>query len=76
MEAVSPILYLKGRKNAVEAEGMARAHLKDAAALCDCLSELEERVGVKGFLYGCLTHFVANEIQNISQMIVQLGPDS
>lgn len=37
----SPVLLMKARKNAVEVDGMKRAHIKDAVALCDFLAYLE-----------------------------------
>ncbi|XP_047495014.1 xaa-Pro aminopeptidase 1-like [Penaeus chinensis] len=43
-QAVSPILFMKGRKNEVENQGMTNAHLKDAVALCDFLALLENEV--------------------------------
>lgn len=44
VEHVSPIVFMRAKKNDVEREGMRRAHIKDAAAMCDTLSYLEERV--------------------------------
>lgn len=43
-QAASPILFMKGRKNEVEVQGMTNAHLKDAVALCDFLALLENEV--------------------------------
>lgn len=40
----SPIIYMRAEKNEVEREGMRRAHVRDAVALLDTLSYLEERV--------------------------------
>ncbi|XP_046656109.1 xaa-Pro aminopeptidase 1-like isoform X1 [Daphnia pulicaria] len=40
----SPLILLKATKNAVEVEGMRNAHLKDAVALCDFISLLQEQV--------------------------------
>ncbi|XP_069163625.1 uncharacterized protein [Procambarus clarkii] len=40
----SPVLLMKARKNAVEVDGMKRAHIKDAVALCDFLAYLEHEV--------------------------------
>ena len=42
--APSPIILLKAQKNLVEVEGMKSAHLRDAVALCDFLSLLQEEV--------------------------------
>ncbi|CAO1403440.1 unnamed protein product [Diamesa hyperborea] len=43
LERVSPIVYMRAKKNPTEREGMRRAHIKDAVAMCDTLSYLEER---------------------------------
>ncbi|KAK3932490.1 Xaa-Pro aminopeptidase 2 [Frankliniella fusca] len=40
----SPVLYMKATKNAVEAMGMKRAHVKDAVALIEMLTILSEEV--------------------------------
>ncbi|EFX71626.1 hypothetical protein DAPPUDRAFT_59926 [Daphnia pulex] len=40
----SPLILLKATKNAVEVEGMRNAHLKDAVALCDFISLIQEQV--------------------------------
>lgn len=45
VERVSPIIYMRAQKNEVERTGMLHAHIRDAAALCDIFSYLEERVG-------------------------------
>lgn len=42
----SPIIYLKSVKNAVEIEGMKRAHVKDGAAMCDFFAYIEAQVSV------------------------------
>lgn len=44
LDRTSPIVYLRAQKNDVEREGMQRAHIRDAVALCDTFSYLEERV--------------------------------
>ena len=44
MLLVSPVVYLKARKNPTEVKGMKRAHIKDAVALCDFLAKLETEV--------------------------------
>ena len=41
---VSPALTYKARKNEVERRGMVNAHIKDAVALIDFLSFMEEEV--------------------------------
>jgi Xaa-Pro aminopeptidase len=38
------LILLKATKNAVEVEGMRNAHMKDAVALCDFISHLQEQV--------------------------------
>lgn len=43
-EHTSPIVFMRAQKNDVEREGMRRAHLRDAVAMCDTFSYLEERV--------------------------------
>ncbi|XP_059350232.1 xaa-Pro aminopeptidase ApepP-like isoform X2 [Daphnia carinata] len=40
----SPLILLKAKKNAIEVEGMKNAHMKDAVALCDFLSLLEQQI--------------------------------
>uniref|UniRef100_A0A0N8B2S8 Putative Xaa-Pro aminopeptidase n=1 Tax=Daphnia magna TaxID=35525 RepID=A0A0N8B2S8_9CRUS len=40
----SPLILLKATKNAIEVEGMKNAHMKDAVALCDFLSLLQEQI--------------------------------
>jgi len=42
--APSPLILMKAEKNAVEVEGMKNAHLRDAVALCDFLSLLQEEI--------------------------------
>jgi Xaa-Pro aminopeptidase len=38
------LILLKATKNAVAVEGMRNAHMKDAVALCDFISHLQEQV--------------------------------
>lgn len=40
----SPIIYMRAQKNEVERNGMRAAHVRDAVAMIDTLSYLEERV--------------------------------
>lgn len=40
---VSPIIYMRAQKNEVERAGMFTAHVRDAAAMCDVFSYLEEQ---------------------------------
>lgn len=44
LERASPIITMRAEKNEVEREGMRRAHVKDAVAMCEAFSYLEERV--------------------------------
>lgn len=44
LEEISPISLMRSVKNEAELTGMARAHVKDAVALCETLSYVEERV--------------------------------
>lgn len=41
---VSPVLMMKAQKNEIEARGMRKAHIRDAVALIDFLSLLDEEV--------------------------------
>lgn len=41
---LSPIQIMKAVKNEVEIEGMKRAHVKDAVALCEYFAWLEDSV--------------------------------
>lgn len=41
---VSPILYMKARKNEAERVGMHRANVIDGAAMCETLSYIEQLV--------------------------------
>ncbi|XP_016961280.1 xaa-Pro aminopeptidase 2 [Drosophila biarmipes] len=40
---ISPIIFMRAQKNFVEQEGMRRAHIRDGAAICEALSNLETR---------------------------------
>jgi len=40
----SPVLMMKAKKNSVEVAGMKNAHLKDAVAVCDFFSQLDQEV--------------------------------
>lgn len=40
----SPIMIMKSEKNPTEKDGMRRAHIRDAAAFCDFMAYLEEKV--------------------------------
>jgi Xaa-Pro aminopeptidase len=43
-EQISPIVYMRAEKNMIEREGMRRAHVKDAVAMCDTFTYLDDRV--------------------------------
>uniref|UniRef100_A0A336MES5 CSON010922 protein n=1 Tax=Culicoides sonorensis TaxID=179676 RepID=A0A336MES5_CULSO len=43
VEKVSPVIYMRAQKNEVEKEGMRRAHIRDAAAMCEVFAYLEQR---------------------------------
>ena len=40
---------MRAQKNHVEREGMRKAHIRDAVAMCDTFSYLEERVSQREF---------------------------
>ncbi|KAK2586968.1 hypothetical protein KPH14_010942 [Odynerus spinipes] len=40
----SPIIDLRAVKNKIEAEGMRKAHIRDAVAMCDFLAYMEEQI--------------------------------
>lgn len=61
-EKASPIIFMKAQKNAVEREGMQRAHVLDGAAMCEALSLLESRVNL------LLTCNLSHEMQNIHSL--------
>jgi Xaa-Pro aminopeptidase len=42
----SPIIFMKARKNHIEIDGMRRAHIRDAVAVCDFLAHLEDAVSL------------------------------
>lgn len=47
VDKVSPVIYMRAQKNDVEKEGMRRAHVRDAAAMCDAFAYLEQKVSNK-----------------------------
>lgn len=51
LERTSPIVYMRAQKNEVEREGMRNAHVRDAVAMCDTFSYLEERVSWHSTLF-------------------------
>jgi hypothetical protein len=50
----SPIIFMKARKNQIERDGMRRAHIRDAVALCDFLAHFEEWVSTTFTLICCI----------------------
>ncbi|XP_017103764.2 uncharacterized protein [Drosophila bipectinata] len=40
---ISPIIFMRAQKNFVEQAGMRRAHVRDGAAICESLSNMEAR---------------------------------
>ncbi|XP_058987893.1 xaa-Pro aminopeptidase 2-like [Musca domestica] len=42
-EHMSPIIMMRAQKNSVEQEGMRMAHIRDGAAICEAMSNLETR---------------------------------
>lgn len=45
-EQISPIVIMRAQKNLKERENMHRAHVRDAVAMCETFSYLEERVSL------------------------------
>ncbi|EDW83651.1 uncharacterized protein Dwil_GK13723 [Drosophila willistoni] len=43
VEHISPIIFMRAQKNSDEQAGMRRAHVKDGAAICEAMSNLETR---------------------------------
>ncbi|PSN45701.1 Xaa-Pro aminopeptidase 1 [Blattella germanica] len=42
----SPIIFMKAKKNPIEAEGMRKSHIRDAVALCDFYAHFEESIAM------------------------------
>lgn len=42
-EKVSPIIHMKAQKNDVERDGMKKAHIRDGAAICEAMCNIEQR---------------------------------
>ncbi|KAH8278826.1 hypothetical protein KR018_010057 [Drosophila ironensis] len=40
---ISPIIFMRAQKNSVEQAGMRRAHVRDGAAICEAMSNMETR---------------------------------
>ncbi|XP_076251360.1 xaa-Pro aminopeptidase ApepP-like isoform X1 [Rhynchophorus ferrugineus] len=80
----SPIIYLKAVKNPVEIEGMRRAHIKDAAALCDFFSYIDKqmstgRIFSEAEMADILDQFRYEQNQSLGnsfRTIVGFGPNS
>ncbi|XP_055375042.1 xaa-Pro aminopeptidase 2 isoform X2 [Condylostylus longicornis] len=47
VERISPVIFMKAEKNAIEREQMRIAHIRDGAAMCEAMSMLEERFAVE-----------------------------
>lgn len=43
VEHISPIIFMRAQKNSEEQEGMRKAHVRDGAAICEAMSNLESR---------------------------------
>ncbi|EDW58690.2 xaa-Pro aminopeptidase ApepP [Drosophila virilis] len=43
VEHISPIIFMRAQKNSEEQEGMRMAHIRDGAAICEAMSNLETR---------------------------------
>lgn len=50
-EHISPIIMMRAQKNSVEQKGMRTAHIRDGAALCEAMSNLESRVSFEYLRY-------------------------
>ncbi|XP_017041184.1 xaa-Pro aminopeptidase 2 [Drosophila ficusphila] len=44
---ISPIIFMRAQKNSDEQEGMRRAHIRDGAAICTAMSNMENRFGTE-----------------------------
>jgi hypothetical protein len=77
--SVSPVLLMKDRKSGIEAQGMQNSHIRDAVALCQFLSMLEEGVSYNKFnsLNTCIitynkSHVNVLELQYISKKLIEM----
>ncbi|KAL7726902.1 hypothetical protein ACLKA6_019122 [Drosophila palustris] len=43
VEHISPIIFMRAQKNSYEQEGMRKAHIRDGAAICEAMCNLETR---------------------------------
>ena len=44
MAKASPVIHLRAEKNEIEAQGMRNSHIRDAIAMCDFISYIEEQM--------------------------------
>ncbi|KDR18194.1 Xaa-Pro aminopeptidase 2 [Zootermopsis nevadensis] len=70
--SVSPVLLMKDRKSDIEAKGMQNAHIRDAVALCQFLSILEEGVAA-GEIWDELSAVSTLQLLRTAQSL-SLGP--
>lgn len=57
LSRVSPVIFMKAKKNEVEREGMHKAHIIDGAAMCETLSYLEQLVSRKIIFFLIIIEF-------------------
>lgn len=43
---ISPVIMMRAQKNSIEQKGMRMAHVRDGAAICEAMSNLELRVRI------------------------------
>ncbi|XP_055524696.1 xaa-Pro aminopeptidase ApepP [Wyeomyia smithii] len=80
----SPIILLRAQKNEIERQGMMRAHIRDAVAICEALSHLEKRfIAGDDFTERSLAREIdrSRKIQDLSEgasfkTVVAFGPNS
>ncbi|KAF1661778.1 Xaa-Pro aminopeptidase 1, partial [Aptenodytes patagonicus] len=69
----TPICIAKAVKNALETEGMRRAHIKDAVALCELFNWLEKEVVPKGTVTEIIAADKAEEFRSQQKDFVELS---
>ncbi|NWR69432.1 XPP1 aminopeptidase, partial [Centropus unirufus] len=69
----TPICIAKAVKNASETEGMRRAHIKDAVALCELFNWLEKEVVPKGTVTEIVAADKAEEFRSQQKDFVELS---
>ncbi|NWQ74600.1 XPP1 aminopeptidase, partial [Columbina picui] len=69
----TPICIAKAVKNASETEGMRRAHIKDAIALCELFNWLEKEVVPKGTVTEIIAADKAEEFRSQQKDFVELS---